>query len=215
MWWRACAVWRSRIVSYLGVLLIALTLGMSYPSRSISACCTEAWIRVRNRRYRTWGPRVPLPPMPMSLPELPVPSGDILGDLCGALVGNKRARHNPDRGQGLVRIPVVVRGYTDVDVDSRTRQHRSMLRGHSDSKRKARIAKAFFLLLESGTIYSILMVRSVNSFVTLWAHSYTFRSCWSCTNSGRVDQIFPFSPRRMPSSRQKRTTRTAALYPSW
>lgn len=29
MWWRACAVWRSRFVCYLGVVLVSLTLGAS------------------------------------------------------------------------------------------------------------------------------------------------------------------------------------------
>lgn len=46
-----------------------------------------------------------------------------------------------------------------MEVHFRARQHRSMMCGRSGDKRKARVAKAFLLLLESGTIYSVLLVR--------------------------------------------------------
>ena len=97
--------------------------------------------------------------MPMSLPELPFSPRRGRGDQCGAVAGDERSRHNLDWDQGLVCLPVwfvVVRGYTHADF--RARQHRSMLCARSGSKRKARVAKAFALLLESGTMYSVLLV---------------------------------------------------------
>ncbi|PIL36019.1 hypothetical protein GSI_01679 [Ganoderma sinense ZZ0214-1] len=120
VWWRACAVWRSRFVCYLGVVLVSLTLGFGIAAIVLGD---------HNCPCRT---------CPCLFPDYLFRPGAIAEISAVLSLGTNV----------LATILIGVKAW----------QHRSMLRGHSGSRRKARVAKAFCLLLESGTMYSILLI---------------------------------------------------------
>nr|VWP00945.1 FAD-dependent monooxygenase DEP2 (EC (Depudecin biosynthesis cluster protein 2) [Ganoderma boninense] len=120
VWWRACAVWRSRFVCYLGVALVSLTLGFGIAAIVLGDhdCPCHA--------------------CPCLFPNYLFRPGAIAEISAVLSLGTNV----------LATVLIAVKAW----------QHRSMLRGRSGSKRKARVAKAFCLLLESGTMYSVLLI---------------------------------------------------------
>ncbi|KAM5533212.1 hypothetical protein V8D89_013168 [Ganoderma adspersum] len=120
VWWRACAVWRSRFVCYLGVVLVSLTLGFGIAAIVLGdhdCPCHQCPCLFPNYLFR-----------PGAVAEISAVLSLGTNVLATTLIGVKAW------------------------------QHRSMLCARSGSKRKARVAKAFALLLESGTMYSVLLI---------------------------------------------------------
>ncbi|TBU49525.1 hypothetical protein BD309DRAFT_909808 [Dichomitus squalens] len=117
VWWRAYSVWRSRVVCAIGVLLIALMLGLGVTVLSSVHHCIE----------------------PCKQPELLFPKG-FLGDACAGT-------------SLLLNIAATcLIGY-------KAWEHKRFLREHLGAgKRRTRMMRVLALLVESGSVYCLLLL---------------------------------------------------------
>ncbi|KAI1795529.1 hypothetical protein LXA43DRAFT_724729 [Ganoderma leucocontextum] len=120
VWWRACAVWRSRLVCHIGVLLVALTFGFGIASIVLG------------------DHECPCHRCPCLFPDYLFQVGTF-SEISAVL------------SLGTNVLATCLIGF-------KAWQHRKMLRSSLGGNRKARVAKAFILLLESGTIYAVLLI---------------------------------------------------------
>ncbi|TBU34327.1 hypothetical protein BD311DRAFT_747542 [Dichomitus squalens] len=119
VWWRACAVWRNRLVYYGGALLIALTVGFGIVA--------------------------------IALGDHECPCHE-----CPCLFPNYLFQDG-----AFSKVSAVLSLSTNIFATAliayKAWQHRRVLRGRT-GERAARVARALILLIESGTIYCILLI---------------------------------------------------------
>ena len=169
VWWRVCAVWRNRPVYCLRPLLIVLIFGMS----RVPICSTEdisqytdMSLHTRVRSESADG--VPECVDPCRQPQMLLQDGFFV-NACAVLSLALNILATGLIGYKAWCVPCAPTAGCAIGIDFGRiyapcidRVHRRLLRGHfGHGRRKSRVVKALALLVESGTIYCVLLVSLV------------------------------------------------------